>query len=98
MAYKVIREDGTQSVELVEAGKVYQSFETEWTCDPCNRSNKRYEVLHPSGMRFHPWYEVITQDDDQRTRDAKISFSIKVAEAENELNAATLKLRRMTGN
>ncbi len=72
-------------------------FETEWYCEPCALSHRRYRVLHETGWIEHAWHEVLLPDDDARTCRAKLAHAKAVIDAEDAILAAENAYRRLTG-
>lgn len=99
MAYTVRDKHGCSWVRLINLQatkpKVMKPFETEWICDPCNPSRRRYIIEHPAGIVYHAWYEVITNDDSARTRAVKYWHACKVIAAAQELAAAEKAYREL---
>src|ERR1700677_2447736 len=56
---------------------------TEWTCDPCNPSARRYEVRFTSvgAVAYYPWYRVVLHDDDEVDIRVKVEHFEKVIAA-----------------
>ena len=97
MAYRVFDRDGGQTVRLInlqgKRARVCKPFDGAWICDPCSNPRTRYEVEHTAGWRYHAWYEVLTNEDDARTRFAKWQYANKVIAAAQELAEAERRYR-----
>ncbi len=72
-------------------------FETEWYCEPCALSHRRYRVLHPVGWIEHAWHEVLLPDDDAKTYILKLEHAKAVSDAHDAVIAAENAYRKLTG-
>jgi hypothetical protein len=71
-----------------------------WVCDPCNRSENRYEITYRSDQekpQYLPWYQVVTTDDTEEDVAVKVKYYQRVIAARNAMDAASAEYRRLTG-
>lgn len=71
-----------------------------WVCDPCNLSDKRFEVIYRADQdqpQYFSWYQVATSEDTPEDLAEKISYYQRVLAAQNAMNAAADEYRRLTG-
>ncbi len=71
---------------------------TEWTCDPCNPSARRYEVRFVTGSpytAYYPWYRVVLRDDSTADIRAKMEHYEKVIAAGKAADAARREYERL---
>lgn len=71
-----------------------------WSCDPCNRSEQRYEVTYRSDQeqpQYFPWYQIVTTEDGPDDIAIKLDYYRRVIAARNAMDAASIEYRRLTG-
>ena len=71
-----------------------------WVCDPCNRSDNRFEVTYRSDQekpQSFPWYQVVTTDDGPADIEVKLDYFRRVIAAQRAMDAAAVEYRRLTG-
>lgn len=71
-----------------------------WVCDPCNPSDKRYEVTYREGQpspTCFAWYQVVTTDDAPHDVEVKLEHYRRVLEARGRMDDAAREYRRLTG-
>lgn len=71
-----------------------------WVCDPCNRSERRFEVTYRSDQeqpQYFSWYQVVTTDDTPEDIEVKLAYYRRVIAARNALDVASAEYRRLTG-
>ena len=71
-----------------------------WVCDPCNRSENRYEVTYNAGQekpQTFAWYQLVTTDDSENDIAEKIHFYKRVLKAREAMDSASAEYRRLTG-
>lgn len=82
-------DDPTKVMKPFEAYEIYN--------DACAPPAERWTVQAwpTSPAVTYPWYAVITEDDDARTRYVKWSFACQVAAARKKVHEAQRELRRL---
>jgi hypothetical protein len=70
-----------------------------WVCDPCNRSERRYEVTYRSDGegQYFPWYQIVTTDDTGADITLKLDYYREVIAAQRAMTAAAAEYQRLTG-
>ena len=75
MSYTITRYGQPLPVQKLTVDGAYlgSPFVTEWECDPCRLPGRRYRMLEPYTGEWVElaWWELITEDDDERTRELK---------------------------
>lgn len=70
-----------------------------WVCDPCNPSDKRYEITYRADQetpQYAQWFEIVLSDDSEHDIAVKIEHYKRVIAARKSLDAAAVEYRRLT--
>ena len=70
-----------------------------WECHPCRLSSRRYTVTFDHDGAYeceYAWWQVVTADDDHRTRVAKLRRAQAVDAAQEAVRLAQVRLLSLT--
>ena len=71
-----------------------------WVCDPCNPSDRRYEVTYREGQptpTCFAWFQVVLTEDTVESIQVKLDHYRRVLEARAAVDDAAREYRRLTG-
>jgi hypothetical protein len=107
MAYTLLDHAGRcQPLQLIVPDvhgtpEVKDAFQPHWwVCDPCNPSDRRYEVTYREGQptpTCFPWYQVVLSEDTPDSIRVKLDHYRRVLEARAAMDDAAREYRRLTG-
>ena len=107
MAYTLIdRDGGCQPLRIIVPNvhgtpELKDAFRPHWwVCDPCNATDKRYEVTYRASQekpQYFSWYQVVTTDDKPEDVEVKLDFYRRVLQARVAMDEAAREYRRLTG-